>query len=158
MRLATAVFLLALVGSATSGAMAQDAEPMSDAGPRFSLRAQGDGFVRLDRETGAMSFCRVDGGNLVCRLGADEREAYQEALDKLEARVAALEEKAETAAPPAPPKPVEPVPPSAGPVAPEAKPTPEQELDNAMALAERAMRRFFDVVKNLREEFETQSQ
>lgn len=51
---------------------------------RFTLERQGDGFVRLDRASGAISLCAIDpAAGLVCRLGADERAAY-------EAKVAAL--------------------------------------------------------------------
>lgn len=80
MAIAFGVFLLPL----TAGA----AEP--DAG-RFQLERNGDHFVRLDRQTGAMSLCAEKDGNLVCRMAADERAAYETDLDRLSERVTALE-------------------------------------------------------------------
>jgi hypothetical protein len=58
---------------------------------RFQLERYGDDFIRLDRQTGAMSLCAVQDGNLVCRMAADERAAYDTELDRLTARVTALE-------------------------------------------------------------------
>jgi hypothetical protein len=58
---------------------------------RFELQRSGDHFVRLDRQTGAMSICEDRQGNLVCRMAADERAAYDDELDRLSDRVTALE-------------------------------------------------------------------
>ncbi|ENN84004.1 hypothetical protein RHSP_70861 [Rhizobium freirei PRF 81] len=58
---------------------------------RFQLERSGDHFVRLDRKTGAMSICQDQGGNLVCRMAADERSAYDDELDRLSDRVTKLE-------------------------------------------------------------------
>lgn len=58
---------------------------------RFELKRSGDHFVRLDRQTGAMSLCEDLNGNLVCRMAADERAAYDDELDRLSSRVTALE-------------------------------------------------------------------
>ncbi|MGO7216292.1 hypothetical protein ACCS75_35305, partial [Rhizobium ruizarguesonis] len=62
-----------------------------DAG-RFQLEKSGDPFVRLDRQTGAMSICQDKEGALVCRRAADERAAYEDELDRLAKRVTALEQ------------------------------------------------------------------
>ena len=40
---------------------------------RFSMTPTQGGFLRLDKETGAVSFCTVDAGLSVCRGSADER-------------------------------------------------------------------------------------
>ncbi|MGV1759336.1 hypothetical protein ACQZ6F_23695 [Rhizobium sp. A22-96] len=58
---------------------------------RFQLERSGDHFVRLDRQTGAMSICQDQTGNLVCRMAADERAAYDDELDRLSDRVTKLE-------------------------------------------------------------------
>lgn len=58
---------------------------------RFQLERSGDHFIRLDRQTGAMSICQDQGGNLVCRMAADERAAYDDELDRLSDRVTKLE-------------------------------------------------------------------
>jgi hypothetical protein len=59
--------------------------------PRFQLERSGDHFVRLDKQTGAMSICQDQNGNLVCRMAADERAAYEDELDRLSDRVSKLE-------------------------------------------------------------------
>ena len=58
---------------------------------RFQLERSGDHFVRLDKQTGAMSICQDQNGNLVCRMAADERAAYEDELDRLSERVSKLE-------------------------------------------------------------------
>ncbi|MBM7044546.1 hypothetical protein JTP94_05145 [Rhizobium lusitanum] len=58
---------------------------------RFQLERSGDHFVRLDRQTGAMSICQDQTGTLVCRMAADERAAYDDELDRLSDRVTKLE-------------------------------------------------------------------
>jgi hypothetical protein len=71
---------------AASGAHAQDQE-------RYTLEKSGDGFVRMDKTTGEMSICEEKGGQLVCRLAADERSAFQDEIDRLEGTVKALDER-----------------------------------------------------------------
>ncbi len=44
--------------------------------------AQG-GFLRLDKETGAVSFCTVDDGLSVCRISAEERAALENEIERL---------------------------------------------------------------------------
>ncbi len=58
---------------------------------RFELQRNGDHFIRLDKQTGAMSLCQDQDGNLICRMAADERAAYDDELDRLSERVTALE-------------------------------------------------------------------
>ena len=41
------------------------------------------GFLRLDKETGAVSFCTVDAGLSVCRVSADERAALENEIARL---------------------------------------------------------------------------
>ncbi|MCO6048346.1 hypothetical protein NGM99_00895 [Mesorhizobium sp. RP14(2022)] len=60
---------------------------------RFQLQRTDDGYVRLDTETGAMSICREDGTQLVCRQAADEREAMTSETERLQSRVDALEDR-----------------------------------------------------------------
>jgi hypothetical protein len=81
---ASPVFCLALLLPLAAGAAEPDAA-------RFDLQRSGDHFVRLDRQTGAMSICEDKQGNLVCRMAADERTAYDDELDRLSDRVTALE-------------------------------------------------------------------
>lgn len=82
--LAALLLPAALLLAAPGRAAEQDAT-------RFQLERSGDHFVRLDRQTGAMSICQDQNGNLVCRMAADERTAYDDELDRLSDRVTKLE-------------------------------------------------------------------
>ena len=75
-----------LLTMAASVAQAQDAE-------RYTLEKSGQGFVRMDRTTGEMSICEERSGQLVCKLAADERSAFQDEIDRLEGSVKALDER-----------------------------------------------------------------
>lgn len=75
-----------LLTMAASMAQAQDAE-------RYTLEKSGQGFVRMDRTTGEMSICGERSGQLVCKLAADERSAFQDEIDRLEGNVKALDER-----------------------------------------------------------------
>jgi len=108
------------------------------ASSRYVMEKTEDGFVRLDTRTGEMSICREQGGQLVCRLAADERRAMEEILADLSARVDALEQRLE------------------GPV-PMDKRTDipdEEELDRAVGAMQKMMRGFFGMVDEFREDFE----
>ena len=63
-----------------------------DAG-RYRLEKSADGYVRMDTRTGAMSICQEKDGQLVCRVAADERGAFQDEIDRLQARVKRLDER-----------------------------------------------------------------
>ena len=100
---------------------------------RYTLEKTADGYVRMDRQTGEMSICEERAGQLVCRLAADERAAFQDeidrcrtALDRLEKRVAELE--------------------AAG-VHPETLLPTEEEFDKSLGYMEKFFRRFMDIVK-----------
>lgn len=111
--------------------LAQDAE-------RYRLERTEDGYVRLDTRTGAMATCEERGGQLVCRLAADEREAYEDRIDTLDDRIEALEERvAALEAPPAP---------AAG------LPS-EDEFEQTLGYMERFFRRFMEIVTSLDREF-----
>jgi hypothetical protein len=129
----TTIRVLALAGLLLpQTASAQEAET-----GRFQLERSGSGLVRLDTRTGALTLCEDKDGNLICRMAADERAAYEEQLDRLEKRVAALEQKMSSA------------------LSAEGKGLPsDAEVDRSIGIMERFMRAFFGLVK----EFETEEQ
>ena len=107
---------------------AQDTNPS-----RFQLERTESGFIRLDRETGAVSLCREAEGNLVCRMAADERAAYEKELDLLGERVTALEKRLDAQ--------------------PSQNALPgEAEIEQSLSIMERFMRRFMEII----EEFTTE--
>jgi hypothetical protein len=99
---------------------------------RYSLEKTADGYIRMDKQSGQMSVCKEADGQLICRLAADERDAYESTtalakrLDALEQKVAALENGS--------PKPLNALP-------------SEEEFDKTLSMMERFMRRFMGVVK-----------
>ncbi len=54
---------------------------------RFQLEKSGDSYVRLDTQTGEMSICEKRLEQLVCRVAAEERAAFQEEIDRLDQTV-----------------------------------------------------------------------
>ena len=77
---ASAVLSLAVLSSA----LAQDAD-------RYRLEKTETGYVRMDTTTGQMSICEEKSGQLVCRVAADERAAFQDEIDRLGTRLSELE-------------------------------------------------------------------
>ncbi|MDH4439134.1 MAG: hypothetical protein QE284_01975 [Rhizobium sp.] len=109
-------------------ALAQDSE-------RFTLEKSQTGFVRLDRQTGAMTLCTEADSTLTCRMGADERAAYDADLARLEQRVEALEKQVATQG-----------------LAPRQPLPDDAEVDRSIGIMERFMRAFFNLVHEFRSE------
>ena len=95
---------------------------------RFRLERTGSGFARIDTATGEVSTCTERGGQLVCRMAADERSALQARLDELEARVETLEASGTRGGLPS-----------------------DAEIDRAIGMMERFMRGFVGIVRDLEE-------
>lgn len=158
--------LAAVCATAMTGqAHAQSDNPIPEAGSGFELKPFEDGYVRMNRETGAISFCKIVTGSLVCRLGAEEREAYEETLLELEERLNSAEERLDSIEAEL----------SAGNSSREmdlkkqdrvghpnengedgenSEKSSEEEIDKAFEFAQKAMRRFFESVKELRKDLE----
>lgn len=108
------------------------------AASRYIMEKTENGFVRLDTRTGEMSICTQKTGQLVCRLAADERRAFEETLSDLSARVEVLENRLDALAP-----------------AEESTGIPDEaELDRAIGAMEKMMRRFFGMVEELQKDFD----
>ncbi len=80
------VALLLAAPSFAGPAQAQDAQ-------RYRLEKSEDGYVRMNTQTGAMSLCEEKSGQLVCRMAADERSAFQDEIDRLQGSVRALDQR-----------------------------------------------------------------
>jgi hypothetical protein len=102
---------------------------------RYALEKTADGYVRMDRQSGEMSICKEADGQLICRLAADERNAYESTTAALGKRLDALEQKV-AALQASPPKSLNALP-------------SEDEFDKTLSMMERFMRRFMGVVKEL---------
>jgi hypothetical protein len=71
-----AALILAASASALEGT--QPAPP-----ERYSMTPGDGGFLRLDKQTGAVSFCTVKDGLSICRASADERAALEAEVSRL---------------------------------------------------------------------------
>ncbi|MGF6155274.1 hypothetical protein M2267_000502 [Ensifer sp. KUDG1] len=127
MKNAAAILLFGTGLALAGGASAQDPAP-----GRYSMQKSETGIARLDTQTGEVSLCQEKDGQLVCRMAADERAAFEQELDLLTKRVEALEKTAKAGES----------------VAKQDLPA-EEEIDRAMGIMERMMRRFMDIVKDL---------
>ncbi len=59
---------------------------------RFSMSPSGDGFMRLDKVTGAVSLCERKDGDWACRSLPDDQKALQDKIGKLEQEKRALQD------------------------------------------------------------------
>ncbi|AZO09818.1 MULTISPECIES: hypothetical protein [unclassified Mesorhizobium] len=69
------------------------ASAFSEETERYRLEKSANGYVRMDTQTGAMSICEERSGQLVCKMAADERAAFQDEVDRLQNSVKALDER-----------------------------------------------------------------
>jgi len=103
---------------------------------RYQMERSGDGFVRLDTQTGEMAFCEEVSGRITCRptqQGAESTPAapaLEARIAELEKRIAALESR---------------------PGAVQSVPT-EQEFEQTLTFMERFFRRFIGIVKEFEDE------
>jgi hypothetical protein len=154
------LFLAALLSLpiAASGQNAPAAgEDASAPSGRYQIAPDEDGFVRLDTRTGAMTHCGKREGAWRCDVLAEERSDLEQRLDalagkvdalsaevaRLAGRLATVEAKAGASAAPSPDAQLPAAP------SPEAR---EEDFDEALSFAERLMRRFFELVRELKSE------
>ncbi|MGE0502130.1 MAG: hypothetical protein AB7I79_14910 [Rhizobiaceae bacterium] len=106
---------------------------------RYRLERTDDGYVRLDTVTGAMSVCQETSGQLVCRMAADERAAFEEEVGRLEARLGELEKRV-----------------AAIEESPVLKPgnllPSDEQIDRSLETMEKFFRRFMEVMKDAEDE------
>ncbi len=100
---------------------------------RYTLEKSANGYVRMDKQTGEMSICQEQSGQLICKLAADERSAFESEVDRLQGSVEALEKRVTSL---------------------EADkksylPT-DQDVDKSIDTMQRFLRGFFDIVEGVR--------
>jgi hypothetical protein len=135
-----AFVVLALTGSAV-------AETPTDTNGRFTMSPADGGFLRLDKQTGAVAMCAHTGNTWACTSVEDrttsappaELSRLQQENKDLKERVKALEEALETSTPPPPP----------GPPGGKLQLPTDQEVDQALDYLERVYKKFRDRVKDL---------
>ena len=129
------VILVAVLLSLPTDSGHADGPPGTE---RYLLLETGKGILRLDRDSGAVSFCRLQGSNYVCKAAADDRLALEREIARLEAENARLRKRLA----------------ALGEKLPEERALPsDDEIDRAMDRTERILRRFFGIVEDLKREF-----
>jgi hypothetical protein len=124
----------ALVAATAVLAALTASQALAETKGRYVLEKSATGYVRMDTQTGAISTCADQSGELVCRMAADDRAAYEADIAELEKRIAALEAKG-------------------GMPAAENPPASEEEFNTAMDRMEGFFRRFMGIVKEFQGEF-----
>jgi hypothetical protein len=124
---AIVVSALALVGIARL-AGAEEVE-------RYRLEKTDTGYVRMDTATGEMSLCEERSGQLVCKLAADERAAFQGDIDRLQARLEEMEGRVAKL--------------EARPSIPETLLPSDEQVDKGIDIMEKFFRSFMGIVKEL---------
>ncbi len=119
---------VALAQTATPPPQASDAPAVID---RFSMTPAQGGFLRLDKQTGAVSFCTVEAGQSACRAGSDERASLEKEIADLRRENAELKTGLERGASPSG---VSPLP-------------KEEEFERALNFVERFFRRMMRILK-----------
>ncbi len=112
------------------------------AADRYAVIERDDTVIRVDTETGSVSFCSNENGKPICKLAADEREAWMKEVQSLEQQVEALQGQARS--------PEGKAPQSSG----DLSKKEEKEIDKAMRVAETMMRRLFGIMRTLKRDME----
>jgi len=102
---------------------------------RYTLTPSGNGYVRLDTQTGQVSECTGVPSNLVCKSSPDERAALQTEIDRLQKQVDNL--KADT-----PPE-------ATANQSPELNLPSDKEVDKAFSFMERVVKRFKGLIEEM---------
>jgi len=151
--LPAALITVGFVAFATP-ALAQSREPAPPSDTRFSITPTENGYLKLDGRTGVVSECRRENGEFACTLVPDERQALQEEIDRLALEVADLRGRLAARGMTQPGPGISDLPADEAPRV-ETPPTPgpraelpdDEEIDRALDLMERFMRRFMDIVR-----------
>lgn len=122
-----------------------------DATPRYRFSASGDGFVRLDSQTGEVSYCAPRTAGWACQPAADERAAFEAEIARLaDANVALKRDLAAHQPPPAAPDAA----PPKGYRVPEVElrlPT-NEDIDRAVTFAGKVWKRLVDMLNDIQKE------
>jgi hypothetical protein len=126
---------IALAATAATFALSSLQAGAQSSDQRFTLEKSGDGYVRMDNRTGQMSMCAEETGQLVCKLAADDRQAFEDELGRLQDRVAQLEKRVSEME-------------TVRRLNPEALLPTDEDVEKSLTYMERFFRRFMDIVRD----------
>ena len=157
LRLVVLAFFLAGTGHALAGAL-----PETDNG-RYALSPAGDGVLRLDTRSGAVSTCSNTGAGWACYAAPDERAAFDVEIGRLQAENEKLKAQLAEREPTVTGKIDEPLPKTDSLKKPEPKvaegerkieiPLPsDRDMDRMMAFLEQAWRRLVEMANRMQKD------
>lgn len=112
---------------------------MAEETGRYIFEKSAAGYVRMDSQTGEISICQVQAGQVACKAAADERTASQDELDHLRSELASLSQRLAAL--------------EKNPLLnPRAMLPDNDEFERSLGYMERFFRRFLDVMKDLEKE------
>ncbi len=111
---------------------------------RYSITKTDNGFLRMNKKTGTVSLCTANGSALTCRMGADERHAYQQEIDAINTKLGALQNRMA--------KLENTVNSSTSQSTRKSTQTKEQEFDEALKFADKAFRHFFNLMQDIKKQ------
>jgi hypothetical protein len=128
MRAIAFIIPAALVAGLAGSARAEEVD-------RYRLEKTENGYIRMDTRTGEVSTCEETTGKLVCRIAPDERLALQDEIERLQAKLDALDQRvAKLEAQPAIPKVLVPS---------------DEDVDKSLDLMEKFFHRFMGIMKEM---------
>jgi hypothetical protein len=102
---------------------------------RYRLEKTENGYIRMDTRTGEVSTCEETTGQLVCRIAPDERLALQDEIERLQAKLDALDQRvAKLEAQPSIPKVLVPS---------------DEDVDKSLDIMEKFFHRFMGIMKEM---------
>jgi hypothetical protein len=145
-------YVAILIALALTGAAA--AETPADPNGRYTMSPVDGGFLRLDKQTGAVAMCAHSGGDWACNpvrdsaaaAPSDEASKLEDENKALKARIKALEESLESSKTPPPSGSV---PPTEGPPGGKVQLPTEEEVDQALDYLEHVYKKFRDRIRDL---------
>jgi len=125
---------------------------------RFVIEREMDGYLRLDRKTGDLSFCRIKESGLSCVSSAEERAAWaadiarlEDRIERIERELAVRDSQDDADEPENREQDFRSQGPGQEPGSQENGEA-EAELDRALDLAEKAWRRFADMIRQMKDD------
>lgn len=133
--------------------VAQGQAPDSGGG-RYVIEKQGDGLVRLDTQTGAVSLCRQKPVGMVCETAADDRRLLEDEIARLRSENGALKQVLLSHGLPLPPgsRPEQPAPQNGASAMPELRLPNDADLRRMVALAGRVWHRLVEAVERAQQQ------
>lgn len=134
----------AILSGLTAAAMLAAPIANADEAGRYAFQKSGNGFARLNTETGQVSMCENKSDQLTCRPAVERKQASQAEIDRLNKKVDGLEKRlADLEKRVVSPKDLLPS---------------DEQVDRTLGIMERFFRRFMDIARDFDKTFRQDEQ